>query len=117
MKNDLKRDAPLALKLSKKQQTELKRKQSMSKIWDSYTYHIADHFLPALVNEDDSGLSNDESEELEAFVDEAFTDAREEGFTASHWAVEDDSENISFCDVCDKLANVATVKLMVYKNA
>lgn len=115
MKNDLKRDAPLALKLSEKQHTRIKKMNV--KIWDSCTYHIADHFLPALVNEDDSGLSYDESEELEAFVDEAFTDAREEGFTASHWAAEDGSENIGFCDVCDKLANVATVKLMIYKNA
>ena len=88
-----------------------------AKIWDHYTYHIADHFLPAMINDDYSGLSDDEVGELEAFIDEAFTDAREDDFKASHWTVEDDSENIGFCDVCDKLANVATVKLMVYKDA
>lgn len=116
MKNDLKRDAPLALKLSEKQQTELKRKQAMSKIWDSYTYHIADYFVPALINDDYSGLSDDEVGELESFIDEAFTDAREDGFTVGHWDVQD-NENYGMCDVCDKLANVATVKLMVYKDA
>lgn len=115
MKNDLKRDAPLALKLSEKQHTRIKKMNA--KIWDSCTYRIADHFLPYLINGDASGLSNDERKELDAFVDEAFTYAKEDGFKASHWAVEDDSENVGFCDVCDKLANVATVKLMVYKNA
>ena len=115
MKNDLKRDAPLALKLSKKQQTEIKKMNT--KVWDSYGYHIADYFLPYLINGDASELSNVERKELDDFEAYAKKYAVERGFTVGHWAVEDDSENIGFCDVCDKPANVATVKLMVYKDA
>jgi len=116
MKNDLKRDAPLALKLSEKQQTELKRKQAMSKIWDHYTYYIADYYLPYLINGDASGLSNAEREELDEFEQFAQNLAKEDGFTVGHWAVQD-NENYGMCEVSDKLGNVAEVWLMVYKNA
>ena len=87
-----------------------------AKIWDSYGYHIADYFLPYLINGDAGGLSNAERKELDEFEQLAQNLAKEDGFTVGHWTVQD-SENIGFCDVCDKLANVATVKLMVYKNA
>ena len=65
MKNDLKRDAPLALKLSEKQHTRIKKMNT--KIWGHYTYYIADYYLPYLINGDASGLSNEERRELEGF--------------------------------------------------
>ena len=114
MKNDLKRDAPLSLKLSKKQQARIKNMNA--KIWDSYTYHIADYFLPYLINGDASGLSNVERKELDDFEAYAKKYAVESGFTVGHWAVQD-NENYGMCEVSDKLGNLAEVWLMVYKNA
>ena len=114
MKNDLKRDAPLALELSEKQHTRIKKMNA--KIWDHYTYHIADYYLPCLINSDPSGLSDDEDAELEDFEQFAQNLAKEDGFTVGHWAVQD-NENYGMCEVSDKLGNVAEVWLMVYKNA
>lgn len=114
MKNDFKRDAPLALKLSEKQHTRIKKMNA--KIWDHYTYHIADYYLPALVNGDATVLSNAEREELDEFEQFAQNLAKEDGFTVGHWAVQD-NENYGMCEVSDKLGNVAEVWLMVYKNA
>jgi hypothetical protein len=39
------------------------------KINDYYDFEIAEHFLPALINGDDSGLTNDESKLLDEFAD------------------------------------------------
>jgi hypothetical protein len=114
MKNDLKRDAPLALKLSEKQHTRIKKMNA--KIWDHYTYYIADYYLPYLINGDASGLSNAERKELEEFEQFAQNLAKEDGFTVGHWAVQD-NENYGMCEVSDKLGNVAEVWLMVYKDA
>ena len=36
---------------------------------DYFDFEIAEHFLPALINGDDSGLTNDESKLLDEFVD------------------------------------------------
>ena len=114
MKNDLKRDAPLALKLSEKQHTRIKKMNA--KVWDHYTYHIADYYLPYLINGDASELSNAEREELDEFEQFAQNLAKEDGFTVGHWAVQD-NENYGMCEVSDKLGNVAEVWLMVCKDA
>ena len=114
MKNDLKRDAPLALKLSEKQHTRIKKMNA--KIWDHYSYRIGDYFLPYLINSDPSGLSDDEYAELKEFEQFAHKLAKEDGFTVGHWAVQD-NENYSMCKVTDKFGNLAEVWLMVYKDA
>ena len=55
-----------------------------AKIWDHYTYHIADYYLPALVNGDATVLSNAEREELDEFEQFAQNLAKEDGFTVGH---------------------------------
>ncbi len=87
-----------------------------AKIWDHYTYYIADYYLPALVNGDATVLSNAEREELDEFEQFAQNLAKEDGFTVGPWAVQD-NENYGMCEVSDKFGNVAEVWLMVYKNA
>ena len=114
MKNDLKRDAPLALKLSEKQHTRIKKMNA--KIWDHYTYYIADYYLPYLINGDASGLSNAERKELEEFEQFAQNLAKEDGFTVGHWAVQD-NENYGMCEVSDKLGKIAKGLQMVYKDS
>lgn len=114
MKNDLKRDAPLALKLSERQQAGVKRMNS--KVWDHYSYCIGDYFLPYLINGDAGGLSNAEREELEEFEQFAHKLAIEDGFTVGHWDVRD-NENYGKCEATDKFGNLAKVWLMVYRDA
>ena len=36
---------------------------------DYFDFEIAEHFLPALINGDDSGLTNDESKLIDEFAD------------------------------------------------
>ena len=40
---------------------------------DKYTYKIADHYLPALVNGDHSGMTDAEDRELAQWIAEEFT--------------------------------------------
>ena len=115
MKNDLKQDAPVALKLSEKQQSEVKRMNS--KVWDHYSYRIGDYFLPYLINEDAGGFSNAEREELEEFEQFAQNLAIEDGWGIGHWTVQDTGEIYGKCEVTDKFGTLAEVWLMVYRDA
>lgn len=115
MKNDLKRDAPVALKLSEKQQAEVKKMNA--KIWDHYSYLIGDYFLPYLINGDAGGLSNAEREELEEFEQFAHELVIEDGWEIGHWAVQDAGEIYGKCEATDKFRTLAEVWLMVYKDA
>ena len=67
--------------------------------FDTYTYTISAHFLPALVNGDDSGLSDDESRALLAFE----LDLPGNG----HWSADDaDSFDFARCDVTGLMSAV-----------
>lgn len=82
--------------------------------WDSFDYKIAGHYLPALINGDESGLSDEESEDLRHFEESAQSAARDAGFTVWHWSYEGDySEDFGRCEVSGLFANRQAVKLMV----
>ena len=67
--------------------------------FDTYTYTIGAHFLPALINADDSGLSDDESRALLAFE----LDLPGDG----HWSADDtDSSEFARCDVTGTMGAV-----------
>ena len=86
------------------------------KTWDHYEYHIAGYYMAALINRDNSGLNLDEVGELETFIDNAYSNAREKGFTIGHWDADtEDSCNVRTCDVSGLYADVTTVRLMVWK--
>ena len=50
--------------------------------FDEYTYTIGSHFIPTLINGDESGLEDHEIEDLERFLGSDL-------FSKGHWAVPD----------------------------
>lgn len=81
--------------------------------WDWYEYTIAGHYLPALINGDESGL-----EERECKMLQTFTDNLPEQAKAGHWAYDNDDngEDFTTCDVCGLYAGCYNVRLMFKKN-
>lgn len=60
--------------------------------FDTYTYTIAAHFLPALINGDETGLDDAESAQLAAFIDALPGHG--------HWSYDSDySDNFARCDI------------------
>jgi hypothetical protein len=88
----------------------------MAMQWDHYEYRIGEHYLSALINGDESGMSDTESEEFNAWRIEAEINAEQSGFTVGHWCdVEDSREDWGRCYVSGLFAMRCTVQLMVYK--
>lgn len=86
------------------------------KNWDYFEYHIGDHFLPALINDDCSGMTDQECAELLEFERAAHGVARAAGFTVGHWAdMAEDGEDFRRCDVSGLYDNCVAVRLMVYR--
>ena len=88
------------------------------KTWDYFEYRIAEHLLPAMINGDFSGMTEDEISDYREFEQQAFKNACEAGFTVGHWAPLDDSdEDWGMCDGTGLFAMRYTVRLMVYKES
>ena len=84
--------------------------------WDHYDYRIAEHYLSALINGDQSGMTDTESVEFDTWESQARDTAIAAGFTIGHWAdVEDSGEDWGICKVSGLFAMRCTVRLMVYK--
>lgn len=81
--------------------------------WDWYDYTIAGHYLPALINGDDSGLEERECKMLQTFIDNLPEQAK-----AGHWAYDNDDsgEDFTICDVCGLYAGCYNVRLMFKKD-
>lgn len=89
----------------------------MALAWNQYEFKIADHFLSALINDDRSGMDDDEDEQLDDFVDAAYNTAVAAGWRVGHWSCvsEDGDEDYGECDVTGLFARRASVQLMVYR--
>jgi hypothetical protein len=87
----------------------------MTMQFDHYEYTVGTHFLSALINGDESGLTDEESARFAEWVSYQHDSARAAGFTrAMHWAVVGDSRNdFGFCEVRNTHGEVETVRLMV----
>lgn len=86
------------------------------KTWDHFEYKIAKYYLPALINDDVSGMDEPEIDALTTFELSAYLTAVDDGFTVGHWdADSDDDTNFARCDVSNLYADVTTVRLMVWK--
>lgn len=72
--------------------------------FETYTYTIGAHFLPALINGDESGLSLEEQNLLAGF------DANLPG--AGHWDY-DESEHFARCDIGGLHASVVDCRYYV----
>lgn len=62
--------------------------------FDQYNYNIGAHFLGALINADDSGLSDEEIAALNAWEADSHPLSN-----AGHWTVSEDSTDYGVCDV------------------
>lgn len=84
--------------------------------WNHYEFKIAGHYLPSLINADDSGMDDSETEALSAFCESAYSQAHAHGFTVGHWDCDpDESEDWGPCTISGLLAMRQTVRLMVYR--
>lgn len=89
----------------------------MPKIWDSFDYKVAGHFLSPLINGDYSGLDVQDVLDFDAWEEQAQAHAKEQGFTVGHWSCEnEESDDWGICDVTGLHAMRQCVKLMVYKD-
>jgi len=74
--------------------------------WDWYEYEISEHYLSAMINDDWSGLEEQEERELNDFLESL-------PFTGGHWAIVEGGENeFGLCDVSGMRANTEAVRLM-----
>jgi hypothetical protein len=71
--------------------------------FDHYEYRISSHYLSALINGDESGLSDTEAQEFNEWLES--TDRR-----ISHWDVTDHGDNFTRCEVTGLHADCATVR-------
>lgn len=65
-------------------------------MWHQITYRVGAHFLPAIINGDESGLTDVESAQLGEWLAQ-----QQDGRNASgHWAtVEDSRDEFALCEV------------------
>ena len=88
----------------------------MTKQWDYFEYRIAEHYLPAMVDCDLSGMDDTECKQYHAFDHQAHETAIAAGFTVGHWSpVGDSGEDWGPCDISGLFAMRCTVRLMVYR--
>ena len=73
--------------------------------FDEYTYTIGDHFLPSLINGDDTGLDDHDIEQLELFLN------CDRHTSAGHWAIPDSDQypDLDRCDITGLLSNCVQV--------
>jgi len=70
---------------------------------DFYEYTISEHFAPAIINDDYTGLEDEEHALLDAWLDD-------NGMRASHWTVESESSDLARCEITGLLSDCATVR-------
>jgi len=71
--------------------------------FDHYTYHLAGHYLPALINGDYSGLSDQEEAELNAWIDALPV--------TGHFDVISEESDFKQCEICELHADCYEVRL------
>lgn len=83
--------------------------------WDWFEYRIGSHYLSALINDDESGLEDNEAREFSEWCAAQSENAQAQGFTVGHWTDIENTENFARCDVTGLLGDVVTVRLYVHK--
>jgi hypothetical protein len=73
---------------------------------DYYEYTISETFSSALINQDISGLDDNEVHQLDGFLDSA-----PQGLIAGTFVIEDGEPSFERCDICDLHANCVTLRL------
>jgi hypothetical protein len=73
---------------------------------DYYEYAISETFSSALVNQDISGLDDNELRQLDAFIGSV-----PQGLMAGTFVIEDGEPNFERCEICELHANCVTLRL------
>ncbi len=79
--------------------------------FDSYSYSIAEYYLPALINSDLTGMEYNELVNLSDF-EKSLPDGM------GHWSMPDPTESVSFkrCEVSGLYANCHDMEYLVLSN-
>lgn len=74
---------------------------------DYYEYTIAKHYVSAIINDDYTGLSDEEENDLARFLSQA------NNLPNATWQIEpdQDSENLAICEISELLADCYEVRL------
>ena len=83
----------------------------MPAINDYFEYRVSEHFLPAIVNDDYTGLNDEESNLLQQFLTEASK------LENAIWVIDEDSSNFIDCDVTGLFSNCHKVKLHFFNSS
>ena len=81
-------------------------------MWDHFQFTISQHYLPAIINDDWTGLSDKEANALSGFLMHAST-LIPANAKSSHWAVDvEDCTNFARCEVSNLYSDVSDISLM-----
>jgi hypothetical protein len=87
------------------------------KLSDSIEYHISGHYLSALINQDYSGLTDEEQHLLENFEYQVECDTPS-GFEFGHFSYSPDySEDFASCEVCGLQSQVVPVTAIYWSKS
>lgn len=76
------------------------------KNFDTTEFAIGSHYLSALINDDYSGLTDEESEELDSF----YSLELHQGNAGGHWSHDSDGESyFTVCDISGMRGDCVTV--------
>lgn len=84
--------------------------------FEQYTFTVSKHFLPAIINGDDTGLDDSDSVQLEVFMGVTLASCAMHGMKIinHHWADDsDDDTNFARCEITNLMADCTTLRLMV----
>lgn len=80
---------------------------------DFIEYTVCDHFLPALINGDESGLEQEDVDALHAWMGREGFDTRK-----GHFDTDSDEEpSFAYCDIAGLLGNTVTLRWVIMGEA
>ena len=68
-----------------------------------YDYTIGEHFAPALINDDYTGLEDDEHDTLDQWVDD-------NEMRSGYWTIESESSDFAKCEITGLLSDCVTIR-------
>jgi hypothetical protein len=77
----------------------------------TYNYSIAEHFMAALINGDDSGLTDEEINALNSFEESLPKHYHLKAPMHGNWDIIDTEPSFAVCEVCEGYASCLTVQL------
>ena len=70
---------------------------------DFYEYIIGEHFAPAIINDDYTGLEDDEHAALDAWLDD-------NAMHSGHWTTEGESSDFARCEITGLMSDCITTR-------